>query len=121
MLSLSDNLKPRAVIEQRLRAALAADFVVALYNPASRARPEYIFEIMELIKSIKPLSTPIVLARAVGGAGERIMLTTLEAVDAAAIDMRTLVVIGSTETRIVPRPDGAPFVYTARSVGALPR
>jgi precorrin-3B C17-methyltransferase len=121
VISLSDNLKPRSVIAERLKAVLEADFVTALYNPASKARPEYLMEISALIKSVKPALTPVIFARAVGGAGERITVATVGSADFSAADMRTLVLIGSSETRLVPRPSAAPFVYTARSVGVLPR
>lgn len=114
--SLSDNLKPFAVILSRLTKAAEADFVIALYNPASRARPDRIFEAFAHLRSLKASATPVVFARAVGRPDERIEITTLGAADPSRIDMATLVLIGSSETRLVERPDGrAPWVYTPRS------
>ncbi len=121
VISLSDNLKPRAVIEKRLRAVLEADMGVALYNPSSAARPDYFVKIMQLVRDVKAPDTPIVLARAVGGAGESIVIATLGEADVSRVDMRTLVLIGSSETRMIQRAGKMPLVYTARSVGSVPR
>src|SRR5215217_1050562 len=79
-ISLSDNLKPWAVIEARLRAAAEADFVIALYNPASRARPEQIARALALLRGIDA-SRIVVLAKAVGRADEEVVVATLETVD----------------------------------------
>ena len=65
-ISLSDNLKPWPLVEKRLAAAASADFVIALYNPASAARPHRIHDAFALLRSLKAASTPVVFARAVG-------------------------------------------------------
>jgi precorrin-3B C17-methyltransferase len=116
-ISLSDNLKPWAVIERRLQAAADGDFVLALYNPASRARPDRIHDAFALLKRWKAGRTPVAFARAVGRPNERIVLTTLVDADPGIADMSTLIIIGSSETRLVSRTSGAPFLLTPRSYG----
>ena len=118
-ISLSDNLKSWDVISRRLRAAAAGDFVIALYNPASRARPQAIHDAFAVLRASQSGAAPVIFARVVGRAGERIDITTLREADPAIADMRTLILIGSSETRLVTRPAGAPFVYTPRSYGAV--
>jgi precorrin-3B C17-methyltransferase len=117
-LSLSDNLKPWPVIERRLDAAAQAGFVIALYNPISRARPWQLTAALERLRRHLPATTPTVFGRAVGRADENIAVTTLQAADPAGADMATLVIVGSAETRLVPRPGQAPLVYTPRSMSA---
>ena len=117
-ISLSDNLKSWEVIARRLKAAAEGDFVIALYNPASRARPQTIHDAFALLRGRKAGATPVVFAQSVGRSDERMHITTLAAADVSLADMRTLVIIGSSETRLVARAQGAPFVYTPRSYGA---
>ena len=119
-ISLSDNLKPWDVIIRRLTAAAEGDFVIALYNPASKARPQPIHEAFTLLRSLKKPSTPVAFARAVGRPDERIVLTTLGEADPAVADMSTLVMIGSSETRFIERDDKEPWLYTPRHYGATP-
>lgn len=115
VVSLSDNLKPWEIVERRLEAAGAADMVLALYNPASRTRREQLARAMEVLRGHRGPGTPVVVARAVGGRDESVTVTTLAAVDLDAVDMRTLVIVGSSTTRVVAAPDGgAPRVYTPR-------
>jgi precorrin-3B C17-methyltransferase len=117
-ISLSDNLKPWAVIEKRLEAASQGDFVIALYNPASKARPGAIAEAFACLRARKSDTTPVIFARAVGREDERITVTNLSEADTALADMATLVIIGSSETRLIERAGAArPFVYTPRSYG----
>lgn len=116
-ISLSDNLKPWAVIARRLRAAADADFVIAIYNPVSKARPNQLGEAFAMLRELKPSTTVVALARAVGRPDERVILSTLAEVDTAQADMSTLVLVGSTETRLVPRPSGRAWVLTPRSYG----
>jgi precorrin-3B C17-methyltransferase len=114
-LSLSDNLKPWELIERRLDAAAGAGFVIALYNPISRARPWQLGAAFERLRSTLQPTTPVVFGRAVGREDERIAVTTLGAADPAAADMATLIIIGSPETRTIVRPGRAPLVYTPRA------
>ncbi len=119
-LSLSDNLKPWALIEKRLDAAAGAGFVIALYNPVSRARPWQLGSALERLRRQLPPATPVVLGRAVGRSDERVTITTLEAADREAADMATLLIVGSHETHVIARPGRAPLVYTSRSAPGIP-
>jgi precorrin-2 C20-methyltransferase/precorrin-3B C17-methyltransferase len=115
VLSLSDQLKPWEVVERRLDAAGAADLVLALYNPASRTRREQLARAVDVLRRHRAAATPVVVARAVGLPEESVSVTTLGALDLDAVDMRTLLIVGSSTTRVVDRPDGlAPRVYTPR-------
>jgi precorrin-3B C17-methyltransferase len=118
-LSLSDNLKPWSLIERRLDAAAGAGFVLALYNPVSRARPWQFGAAVELLRRHLPPSTPVVFGRAVTRPDEQINITTLECADAAHADMATLVIVGSRETRVVTRAGKPPLVYTPRAVAEV--
>ncbi|ROO88768.1 precorrin-2 C20-methyltransferase/precorrin-3B C17-methyltransferase [Actinocorallia herbida] len=113
VISLSDILKPWEVVAERLTAAARADLVVALYNPASKTRREQIEKTRALFLEHRAPTTPVVLGRDVGGPGERLTVTTLADFVPADVDMRTLVIIGSSTTRAVDRP-GGPVVYTPR-------
>ncbi|WP_288588689.1 precorrin-3B C(17)-methyltransferase [uncultured Methylobacterium sp.] len=115
-LSLSDNLKPWEVITARLNAVLAADLVIALYNPISRARPWQLGAALGLAAEHRAPETPVILARAVGRPDEAIRILTLAEAREASADMATLVMIGASATRLIPREGAAPFVYTPRSV-----
>jgi precorrin-3B C17-methyltransferase len=117
-ISLSDNLKPWAIVERRLIAAAEGDFVIALYNPASMARPDRIRDAFALLRERKAAATPVAFARAVGREDERIHVTTLGAADVSVVDMSTLVLIGSSETRLVARADGRDWLLTPRGYGA---
>jgi precorrin-3B C17-methyltransferase len=118
-LSLSDNLKPWELIERRLDAAAAAGFVIALYNPVSRARPRQFGAAIERLRRHLPPSTPVVLGRAVGRANERVNVVTLAAAAAAGADMATLVIVGSRETRVIARSGRPPLVYTPRAAAEV--
>jgi len=115
VISLSDHLKPWPLIERRLKAAADGDFVIALYNPASKTRPAQIFQAFDLMRAHKALETPVAFARAVGRPDEQLIISTLAEADPATADMATLVIIGSSQTRFVQRPGAAPWIYTPRS------
>jgi precorrin-3B C17-methyltransferase len=117
-LSLSDNLKPWDVITARLEAVLRADLVVALYNPISRARPWQLGAALGIAAEIRAADTPVVFARAVTRPDEALRVMTLAEARDAPADMATLVIIGASATRLIPRAEGLPFVYTPRSVAA---
>jgi precorrin-3B C17-methyltransferase len=119
-ISLSDNLKPWSIIERRLIAAAEGDFVIALYNPASKARPARIHDAFAILRSRKISTTPVAFARAVGRSDEHITLTTLGEADPSPVDMSTLVLIGSSETRFVARGNARPWLLSPRSYGAKP-
>jgi precorrin-2 C20-methyltransferase/precorrin-3B C17-methyltransferase len=115
ILSLSDRLKPWSVVESRLIAAIGADLVIAIYNPASRSRTEQLVRARELLLERCSPETPVVVGRDVGGPAESVRVTTLAALDPATIDMRCLLIVGSSQTRATVRGDGTPLVYTPRS------
>jgi precorrin-3B C17-methyltransferase len=116
-ISLSDNLKPWEMIRRRLTAAAEGDFVLALYNPASKARPARLGEAFAHLRGLKDGATPVAFARAVGRPDERIHLTTLAEADPALVDMATLVLIGSSETRWVAGEGGRRWMLSPRSYG----
>jgi precorrin-2 C20-methyltransferase/precorrin-3B C17-methyltransferase len=114
VVSLSDQLKPWEVVERRLDAAGAADFVLALYNPASRTRREQLARAVEVLRRHREPSTPVVVGRAIGSTEESVTVTTLADVDLDAVDMRTLLIVGSSTTRTVSNGGGPLRVYTPR-------
>ena len=114
-ISLSDNLKPWELVERRLDAAAGAGFVMALYNPVSRARPWQLGQAFERMRRHLPAATPTVFGRAVGRADEQVTVTTLAAADPSTADMATLIIIGSPLTRVIERPGLEPLIYTPRS------
>ncbi|MFC9691928.1 precorrin-2 C(20)-methyltransferase [Kribbella sp. NPDC056951] len=113
VLSLSDRLKPWEVIAQRLAAAAAADLAIAIYNPASKTRTWQVAATRDLLLEHRSADTPVVVGRDVGGAGESVTVTTLGELDPSIVDMRCLLLIGSSQTRSVSRPAG-PLVFTPR-------
>lgn len=113
-ISLSDNLKPWDVIEKRLEHAARGDFVIALYNPASRARPTRIADAFTLLRRFLPGETFVGLAKSVGREKEEIILTQLDRVDPTQVDMSTLVVIGASGTRRIAREGARDWVYSSR-------
>ena len=114
-MSLSDNLKPWPVVTRRLLAAAGAGFVLALYNPLSRARPWQLGAAFDTLRTVLRGTTPIAFATAISRPDERVDTTTLAAADPARADMRTLVLVGSEATRSIARPDGSAWLYTPRS------
>ncbi|MDB5835807.1 MAG: hypothetical protein JWR14_5637 [Caballeronia sp.] len=115
MLSLSDNLKPWGVIETRLRHAAQADLVMAFYNPVSRARPWQLDRALDIVREYRSAETLIVLGRNIGRPGETLTTTTLDKLRSSQVDMRTMVIVGSSTTRSFPRTDGnGDWVYTPR-------
>jgi precorrin-2 C20-methyltransferase/precorrin-3B C17-methyltransferase len=124
VISLSDQLKPWDVVERRLDAAGAADLVLALYNPASRTRREQLARAVDVLRRHRAEETPVVVARAVGAEEEAVAVTTLgslanpETGELDAVDMRTLLIVGSSTTRTVASNGGPPRVYTPRRYSA---
>jgi precorrin-3B C17-methyltransferase len=114
-INLSDNLKPWELIERRLRLAVEADFAIALYNPRSKARPEGFARTLDLLRETCGDDRPILFARAVSTPDEVLTIVPLSQAKPEMADMRTMVIIGSSQTRIILRA-GAPILYTPRSV-----
>ncbi|MET8009353.1 precorrin-2 C(20)-methyltransferase [Streptomyces sp. NPDC005271] len=114
VVSLSDRLKPWEVIAARLRGAAAADLVLALYNPGSRSRVWQVGKARELLLEHRAPDTPVVLGRDIGGPEERVRIVRLADLDPAQVDMRTILLVGSSQTRTVRRGDGTEIVWTPR-------
>ncbi len=117
-ISLSDLLTPWAAIERRVRAAAEGDFVIAFYNPVSRRRRTQLAAARDILLTRRPADTPVVLARNLGRTGETLDVVRLADLDVEAVDMLTLVLVGSSETRAVRRGDGGTWIYTPRGYGA---
>ncbi|WP_441964244.1 precorrin-2 C(20)-methyltransferase [Mycolicibacterium houstonense] len=117
VISLSDRLKPWEVIAQRLTAAAKADLALAIYNPASKTRTWQVGAMRELLLEYRDPSTPVIVARAVSGAqpgaGERVTVVRLADLDPARVDMRTMLIIGSSQTQWYSDVDGD-RVFTPR-------
>jgi len=113
-INLSDNLKPWALIEKRLRLAAEADFAMAFYNPRSKARPEGFARVLELLREACGDDRPVIFARAVSTPGERLTVVPLTEARPEMADMRTVVLVGSSLTRVL-RDGARPLVYTPRS------
>lgn len=114
-INLSDNLKPWALIEKRLRLAAEADFAMAFYNPRSRSRPEGFARALQILQDSCGDDRPVIFARAVSTPEEEIRVVPLTQALPGMADMRTMVLVGSSTTRIIARA-GPPIVYTPRSV-----
>ena len=113
-ISLSDNLKPWDLIERRLDAAAAGGFVIAFYNPISKARPWQLGQAFTRLQRHLAAETPVIFGRAVGRDDESIAVTTLDKAAETPADMATLIIVGSPETRVIARDGRAPLVYTPR-------
>jgi precorrin-2 C20-methyltransferase/precorrin-3B C17-methyltransferase len=113
VISLSDRLKPWDVIADRIDKAVAADLVLALYNPASRTRTWQVAAVRDLILRHRLPATPLVVGHSVGRAGEQVSITSLGELDPAGVDMNTLLIVGSSTTRISAQ-HGRGVVFTPR-------
>ncbi|SOF01221.1 precorrin-3 methyltransferase [Burkholderia sp. OK233] len=115
MLSLSDNLKPWSIIEKRLRHAAEADLVMAFYNPISRARPWQLDKALDIVREYRAAATKVVLGRDIGRPGSTLRTITLGELRSSDVDMRTMVIVGSSTTRAFANGvDGGEWVYTPR-------
>jgi cobalt-precorrin 5A hydrolase/precorrin-3B C17-methyltransferase len=114
VLSLSDLLKPWAVIEQRILAAAEADLAIAFYNPISKQRTWQLGKAKELLLQHRSPETPVILGRNLGRPGQSVKVCTLNEFNPEFADMRTLIIIGSSKTRIIERKYGGVWVYTPR-------
>ncbi|KWZ35320.1 precorrin-3B C(17)-methyltransferase [Burkholderia anthina] len=113
-ISLSDNLKPWDVIETRLRHAAQADLVMAFYNPISRARPWQLDRALDIVRAHRAADTVVVLGRDIGRPGATLSTTTLGALRGEQVDMRTMVIVGSSTTRRFAIGNAREWVYTPR-------
>jgi precorrin-2 C20-methyltransferase/precorrin-3B C17-methyltransferase len=113
VISLSDRLKPWQVIAQRLTAAAAADMVLAIYNPASKTRTWQVSAMREVLLEHRDPGTPVVIGRDVSGPGERVTVVRLADLDPAEVDMRCLLIVGSSQTQWYSA-DSGDRVFTPR-------
>ena len=120
VMSLSDNLKPWTIIEKRLDLAAEADLALAFYNPISRSRPWQLGRALEIVAQHRTPQTPVVLGRDIGRPGQTLRVTTLGQLTPEQVDMRTMVLIGSSTTCVFPRAEGGEWVYTPRWYGFKP-
>ncbi|ATJ91622.1 precorrin-3B C17-methyltransferase [Acetobacter senegalensis] len=111
-INLSDNLKPWAVVERRLRLAAQADFAMAFYNPRSASRPHQFAQTLDILREECGPDRIILFARAVTTPQEQIRATTLGEARPEMADMRTVVLLGNASTRSIGR-----YVYTPRHAG----
>jgi len=111
VLSLSDRLKPWSLVEQRLRAVAEADLVLAIYNPASRSRTTQVAEAKAVLLETRSPDTVVVVGRDVGRAEEALTVTSLAELDPATIDMKCLIIVGASGTRV----SSSGRVWTPRS------
>lgn len=111
-INLSDNLKPWALIEKRLRLAGQAGFSMAFYNPRAASRPGRFEQVLDILREECGGETLISFARAVTTAEEHLLTVTLAEATAEMADMRTMVIVGNADTRRVGR-----FVYSPRRAG----
>ncbi|MEM6761193.1 MAG: precorrin-3B C(17)-methyltransferase [Pseudomonadota bacterium] len=114
-INLSDNLKPWSVIEKRLRLAAEADFAMGFYNPRSKARADGFAQVLSVLRVSCEPERLVIFARAVSTQEQDIRVVRLAQALPEMADMRTVVLVGSSRTRLISR-DGAPFVYTPRFV-----
>lgn len=118
-ISLSDNLKPWNVVLDRLTAAARAGFVIAIYNPISKARPWQLGAAFEQLRELLPTDIPIAFARAVSRPDERLLTTDLASARPDMADMSTLVLVGAAQTRRIERGERGVWLYTRRSLEAV--
>ena len=113
-ISLSDLLTPRDDILKRLKAAAEGDFVTAFYNPRSKRRVTLLDEAFDTLRKHRPADTPVILATDLGRPAEHVRVFTLETVNSEDVDMLTLVMVGSSNSKAVKTGDGKTWVYTPR-------
>lgn len=114
VMSLSDNLKPWSIIEKRLDLAAQADLVLAFYNPISKARPHQLGVALEVVRRHREGKTPVVLGRDIGRPAQTLKVVTLAELLPEMVDMRTMVLVGSSTTCVFPRLSGGVWAYTPR-------
>ncbi|WP_026986160.1 precorrin-3B C(17)-methyltransferase [Fodinicurvata fenggangensis] len=117
-ISLSDLLTPWEAIERRLEAAAAGDFVIAFYNPVSRRRRQQLARAKEILLEARPEETPVVLGTNLGRPGEQLNVIRLADLEVDDVDMLTTVLVGSSQSRAIPRSGGGSWVYTPRGYAA---
>ncbi|MGQ0484181.1 MAG: precorrin-3B C(17)-methyltransferase [Hyphomicrobiales bacterium] len=113
-LSLSDLLTPWEAIEKRVRAAAEGDFVIAFYNPRSLKRRDQLGRVMAILSRYRRADTPVVIAANLSRPGETVRIVPFAEFDDEDVDMLTLVMVGSSQSRSFKRGDGSTHAYTPR-------
>jgi len=117
-ISLSDLLTPWAAIQKRVKAAAEGDFVIAFYNPVSKRRRTQLAYARDVLLEHRPADTPVILATNLGRPEEKVRAVPLSGLEVDDVDMLTIVVVGSSDTRMVKTGDGKTWVYTPRGYSA---
>ena len=117
-ISLSDLLTPWEAIKMRVNAAAQGDFVIAFYNPVSKRRRTQLEYAKTVLLEHRPEDMPVILATNLGRDGEKVRVVPLAQLDIDDVDMLTVVIVGSSETRTVQTGDGKTWVYTPRGYSA---
>ena len=117
-ISLSDLLTPWGAIQKRVKAAAEGDFVIAFYNPVSKRRRTQLSYARDVLLEHRPADTPVILASNLGRPEEKVRVVPLSGLQVDDVDMLTVVVVGSSETRTVTTCDGRTWVYTPRGYAA---
>ena len=116
-ISLSDLLTPWEVIEKRLEAAAKGDFIIALYNPVSIKRRKQLGFARDILLNYRSAGTPVVLAKNLGREEEQVDVITLNELNAEKVDMLTVLLVGSSQTRLLTLNNDKSYVYTPRGYG----
>ncbi|MCB1421951.1 MAG: precorrin-3B C(17)-methyltransferase [Nitratireductor sp.] len=117
-ISLSDLLTPWEAIQMRVKAAAEGDFVIAFYNPVSKRRRTQLAYARDVLLQHRPADTPVILATNLGRPEEKVRVVALSELEVDDVDMLTVVIVGSSETRTVTTGDGRTWVYTPRGYSA---
>ncbi len=117
-ISLSDLLTPWEAIQQRIKAAAQGDFVIAFYNPVSQRRRTQLAHAKQVLLQHRPPDTPVILATNLGRKGELVRVVALKQLEVDDVDMLTVVIVGSSQTRSIRTGDGREWVYTPRGYAA---
>ena len=113
-ISLSDLLTPWDTIKSRISAAAKSDFVIAFYNPVSSKRINQLSEAHEILMKHRSPDTPVILAHNLGRSGERVNVVTLACMEPSEVNMLTVVIVGSSQSKKIQLPNGVVRVYTPR-------
>ena len=114
VINLSDNLKPWKLIEKRIRLSIECDYVIAIYNPRSKARPDLLEMVLSIFKQTNNVNRYILFAKAVSTKKEKISLIKLNDAKPEMADMHTIVIIGSSKSKVI-KINGKKIFYTPRS------
>ena len=113
-ISLSDLLTPWEAIEKRIRAAAEGDFVISFYNPRSLKRRDQLERAFAILKDHRPADTPVVVASNLGRPEENVRIRKFSEFNPDEVDMLTLVMVGSSQSKSITRGDGKTYAYTPR-------